>query len=200
VPTAWIKKATRVAQESANTKDLIVNDKNVMLDLETLGTKPGCKILSIGAVEFNAEGLGEQFYIEIDRNKQGGLFEQDQTVKWWGEQSVEAKGTLFAPKDVSIWAALFQFSSWLDGVNPDHPINIWGNGSDFDNVLIQEAYEQSRILKPWSYGRNRCYKTLKRIIKGVEESKFEGVKHNALADAIHQANHCTKLLNKIDAW
>lgn len=186
--------------ESVNIK-VIMNEKNVMLDLETLGTKPGCKILSIGAVVFNSGGVGEeQFYIEIDRNKQNGLFEQDQTVKWWEEQSPDAKGTLFNNKEVYLEQALLQFSHWLDVVNPDHPINIWGHGSDFDNVIIQEAYEHVKMLRPWSYGRNRCYKTLKRTLKSIEPGKFLGIKHNALSDSIHQARHCSVLLNSIHGW
>ena len=35
---------------------------HVMCDLETLGRRPGCKLLSIGAVVFGPKGLGAEFY------------------------------------------------------------------------------------------------------------------------------------------
>jgi hypothetical protein len=40
--------------------------KNVMIDIETLGTRPGSVILSIGACRFGADGIGEEFYRAID--------------------------------------------------------------------------------------------------------------------------------------
>jgi DNA polymerase III epsilon subunit-like protein len=39
---------------------------DVMIDLETLGRRPGCAILSIGAVEFGPAGLGRELYIVLD--------------------------------------------------------------------------------------------------------------------------------------
>ena len=42
--------------------------QDVMVDLETWGTKPGCAIISIGAVSFGPDGLGEEFYTALDRD------------------------------------------------------------------------------------------------------------------------------------
>ena len=40
--------------------------ENVMIDLETLSTESNAAILSIGAVMFDKEGLGETFYQIVD--------------------------------------------------------------------------------------------------------------------------------------
>lgn len=39
---------------------------NIMVDLETLGTKPNSAILSIGAVAFDDQGLHDEFYCNVD--------------------------------------------------------------------------------------------------------------------------------------
>jgi len=68
----------------------------VMIDIETLGTEPGCAILSIGAVHFTAAGRGETLYRNIDRAscEDAGLEIDEETVKWWSEQDEAAQAVL----------------------------------------------------------------------------------------------------------
>ena len=40
--------------------------RRLMLDIETLGIAPGCIILSIGAVEFNRNGILKEIPVKID--------------------------------------------------------------------------------------------------------------------------------------
>jgi len=63
-----------------------------------LGTTPGCVILSIGAVFFDIDSgkLGKNFYsiISQDSCRLVGLKVEQETLKWWNSQSVEAKKLL----------------------------------------------------------------------------------------------------------
>jgi hypothetical protein len=46
----------------------------------------------------------------------------------------------------------------------------------------------------WSYSRNRCYRTMKRMFgEGVKVSRH-GVHHNGLDDAITQAVHLQEII------
>ncbi len=68
--------------------------QNVMIDLETLGTRPGSVILSIGAVEFDRDlGLGREFYVELNQASSitAGLTTDDATVDWWLDQEDAAR-------------------------------------------------------------------------------------------------------------
>jgi hypothetical protein len=62
---------------------------NVMVDIETLGTEPGCVVLSIGAVAFDKEmGFVEDFYEVIntvDSFSEGLTYDND-TLAWWKKQ------------------------------------------------------------------------------------------------------------------
>ena len=59
--------------------------QNVMIDLETLGRRAGCAILSIGAVAFDLkQGLGEEMYVVVNRQSCNAaeLHEDLSTLDW----------------------------------------------------------------------------------------------------------------------
>jgi hypothetical protein len=173
--------------------------KNVMIDLETLGTRAGCKVLSIGAVEFTENHLGHSFYQEAERGSQFGLHESSETLKWWSEQNQQAKQHLFVEQGKSkLSEVLGAFTNWLKsvgGVDQDGlaKVCVWGNGADFDNAVLITAYAVIRGEQaPWHHHNNRCYRTLKNLNLKVSIVR-QGVHHNALDDAKSQAEHAIRL-------
>lgn len=171
--------------------------KNVMLDLETLGTRPGCKIIAIGAVEFNPEGLGAEFYAAVQLTGQDELSMEPGTIAWWLQQSDEARASLFA-SPVPLDRALNDFGSFLVGLDDDG-ITLWGNGADFDNAILATAYAAKKLEQPWKFYRNRCYRTLKGLVPDLK-AVHTGTHHQALDDAKMQALHAVQLLKHLGVW
>lgn len=176
--------------------------KNVMVDLETLGTVPGCAILSIGAVAFDPESgkLGEEFYVVVRRSSNGvfGLHEDAQTLKWWELQSKEARRVLYQSEGIDsipINRSLDYFKDYLAQFNLNK-VEVWGNGSDFDNAILAVAYQKVGLELPWRFWNNRCYRTLKAEYRGSSKLVREGTYHNALDDARCQAEHCIQILQE----
>ena len=66
-------------------------------------------------------------------------------------------------------------------------------GAGFDNVIIENAYKAVGMKRPWTPWDDRCYRTIKDMVH-ITEDEREGSHHNALDDAIHQANHLIKIL------
>lgn len=159
-----------------------------MLDLETLGTRPGSIVLTIGAVKFSKLGVGEKFYRSISEadSRANGLTSDPSTVEWWYMQSEEAREAAFAGTD-SLRDVLLAFTEFC---NTDDFLGttMWGNGSDFDNVLLVEAYRAANLCVPWKFTGNRCYRTVKNLFPNVKVPSV-GTAHNALDDAIYQAQH-----------
>jgi exodeoxyribonuclease VIII len=157
-----------------------------MLDLETMGTVAGSPIIAIGAVMFGKEGLGEEFYTQVSLESCAayGMRPSGSTVIWWMKQSDEARAA-FKNNDSAptLPEALVAFKKWL----PDDS-KVWGNGADFDNVLLAAAYSACGILLPWKYYNNRCYRTMRELFKNVPVERV-GVHHNAVDDAKTQAMH-----------
>lgn len=172
--------------------------KDVMTDLETLGKGAGCKILSIGAVEFSTDGLGREFYtaVRIDAG-QDELHTNADTQAWWDKQSPEARKVFkecAAKKTPELAAALTNFAAWLHAGIPYSAVRVWGNGSDFDNAILNYAYDAKGIPLPWQFWNNRCLRTLRWIAPHIPKVPFDGTAHNALADAKNQALHAVEIL------
>jgi len=174
---------------------------DVMVDLETMSSSSTAAIVAIGAVRmdlknktvFNTEP-GGTFYRTVSlksSQKFGGTIDGD-TVLWWMKQSEHARAALTSDNNVSIDSALNDFAAWLR----EKPLEgIWGCGSDFDNVILTTAYHRLGRMQPWSYHQNRCYRTVREAAnpKGIKIERA-GTYHNALDDAINQANHLCKIL------
>lgn len=172
---------------------------NVMIDLETLGTSPGCALLSIGAVVFSPGGLGEEFYQEIDYRRLYGLNVDPATLMWWHNQPPILRDRLFTPNRSKklLPDALVDLSAWLAEVTEDPTdIGIWGNGADFDNAILQVAYAHTGLNPAWKFWQNRCYRTLKNLAPQIELERI-GEHHNALDDAKSQAVHAITLLKHL---
>lgn len=168
--------------------------KHVMVDLETLGTVPGCSILSIGAVYFDESGLGEEFYRPVSRLhcQELGLREDAGTIAWWNRQSPEARKVIAlaeaedAPTVHQVLGELHTFLKLRTNVK------LWGNGADFDNPILACAYDAAELKQTWIAWNGRCYRTLKNIAPGPKLVRV-GTYHNALDDAKSQALHAIEL-------
>jgi hypothetical protein len=166
----------------------MMND--VMLDIETLDVSASSVILSIGAVRFDIDQIdsfGPAFSAHLSIADQIRLDKRtisEDTLFWWLGQSDEARNALLSQtrEDPSIvLRELAQFISPTDFV--------WGNGSDFDNAILADAYRSKNYPLPWRYRNNRCYRTMKAAFPYVPKPAFVGIPHNAVDDARNQALH-----------
>jgi len=173
-----------------------------MLDLETLATDSHAMILSIGACEFDiGKPLVDNrtFYRAVRQDLQVEKWKRTRdprTEKWWSEQSEAARFVFNDPFAVKLDSALIDFTMWLNGKS----VEMWGNGSDFDNVILANAYWAMNMSTPWSYAKNRCYRTLKALgipLGNGQGKEREGTHHNALDDAIYQAHYASVWLARI---
>jgi len=175
--------------------------KNIMLDLETLGTAADAVIVSIGAVFFDVTGLGDKVYIpiNIDSSIAAGRTVTAGTILFWLRQSKEAQDATFKlnEKALSLPDALQEFRKFVARAQDDN-VTVWGMGSDFDCAMLSDAYARCRIRQPWKYSASRCFRTLKALYPDVTEEERTGVYHNALDDAVTQAEHAVRILCKQD--
>jgi exodeoxyribonuclease VIII len=107
------------------------------------------------------------------------------TIVWWLQQSNEARLALCVG-NVKLREALLTFTDWYGG---DKDVPVWGNGAAFDNVIVRQAYERLYLHAPWSHRADRCFRTLKNLFPGVEPPEQSGTHHNALDDAMWQAEY-----------
>lgn len=167
--------------------------ENVMLDLETLGTRPGYGILSIGACTFD---LKHKFYDRISPDDARSHFKENiDTLRWWSRQVSVVREEAFGGTKPTV-EVLCSFRDWFWSLNSGDIKNtfIWGNGASFDISILEHVYEELGISLPWTSKNGRCYRTLKKLLPHVTAEPRAGNHHHALDDAIHQAKHASVLL------
>jgi hypothetical protein len=164
--------------------------KDIMLDLETWGTRPGCALRSIGAVMFDptSEILGEKFYVNIDRAscEHSGLHVSRDTEAWWEKQSATARDALLVnPRPLGEAVGTFTRFFNLNGA-----ARVWSQGANFDEPLLSAVYDLLKVRAPWKFWDSRCTRTIY-AAAGLnfnrEARASGGTHHNALDDAVHQA-------------
>ena len=176
---------------------------HIMLDIETLDTAQSAVVLSIGAVVFDpfSKQLGEKFYVEftndLDTQQRVGRTVSAATATWWMQQGAAAKQIFADPapegvRRVSTAQGLTEFASFI-ARNGGKEAQLWGNGADFDNVIVGSLFDSFGLTKPWSYSKNRCYRTMKRLFGENVKLHRQGVHHNGLDDAITQAVHLQEI-------
>lgn len=171
--------------------------KHVMVDLETLGTRAGCSILSIGAVFFDVEhGLGSELYTVVRRDSclDAGLTEDPDTLAWWRRQSPEAQEVLACAGNETVAYTLTNaLEEFRQFIKLSTSVKVWGNGADFDNPILVAAYHAVNARQAWAAFNGRCYRTIKNLYPAQKLTARQGVHHNALDDAKSQATHLIEL-------
>ncbi len=170
--------------------------KQVMLDLETMGNRPTSAIVAIGACVFDVETgeIGGRFYntVDLESSMAAGLTVDGGTIIWWLKQGDRAREAITGAEARPLEQVLADFRSWLLENMPNGG-GIWGNGSDFDNATLANAYRATGWPAPWPFWQNRCYRTLKNLAPHIKLVR-EGTYHNALDDAVSQAKHLMQIL------
>ena len=180
--------------------------RHIIVDLETLDTQPSAVILTAALVaveitETECITLGS-WYRRIewwdDGLCQEGRSDSDDTWDWWAKQGSTAQHEAINNIDrVGLGLAMHSLNTWLQ-LNP-YP--IWGNGSDFDNAVLQHAFKQQGLR--WPYWRNCCLRSTRNLAKQlglqvqIPEWPTGKIKHHALHDAEHEALILAALLRAL---
>jgi DNA polymerase III epsilon subunit-like protein len=164
-------------------------NSDVMIDLETLDTKPTASILTIGVIKFDPFGdelhnqKCEKLYIKVDIDScdELGLTTSEDTIAWWGQQSKAAQDEAFSTDGrVNIRDAFNQLYKFCWGAQ-----RVWSHGSAFDIVICENVFAKLEKLVPWNFWQVRCTRTLFDI--GINPERPPVLAHHALEDAWNQA-------------
>ncbi|TXV06690.1 3'-5' exonuclease [Klebsiella michiganensis] len=191
-------------------EDQPIDYVHVMVDLETMGKKHNAPIVAIGAVVFDpATGsIGESFYkvVCLESSVNWGAVIDPSAVIWWLKQSSEARSAIVNDDAIPLQDALLQFREFVsDNVaGGSKKAQVWGNGASFDNSILRSSYDCIAEDYPWEYWNDRDVRTMVELGQAISFDPkttipFEGSRHNALADAIHQALYVSAIWQRIIA-
>ncbi|EGC6343117.1 exonuclease [Escherichia coli] len=175
---------------------------HLMIDLETMGKNPDAPIASIGAVFFDPQTgeQGPELSKIIDMGTCGGTVDIS-TIEWWLQRSGEARAAILADR-IPLDDALLQLREFIDENSGEFFVQVWGNGANFDNVILRRSYERQEIPCPWRYTNDRDVRTMVALglvmdFDARNVTTFEGERHNALHDARYQAKYVSAIWQKL---
>jgi hypothetical protein len=170
---------------------------DVMLDIETLSTRPESVIVTIGAVKFDPWGEdvdtdnGLYYRINVDEQLALDRHVLESTVEWWGTQPEDVREEALGEGNrVSLDEMTRGLNKFLVGID-----NIWCQGPAFDIVILENLYRQLAKPTPWQFWQIRDSRTLFGV-HGDPREKDRKAAHNALMDCYYQATGVQQVYKK----
>lgn len=160
----------------------------LMIDIETTGQNPGCKVLSLGAYGFNRLGNPVEFYVRFDAAKMDadGLTDEHATMEdFWAKQSREAFEEAFSGKTEPA-KGIGEFKHWfISNFSTDYKdsFRVWACGLDFDFPILKHFFKNYGYALPWQFWTQYDYRTIKNIFARIKADECNVAKHTALEDA-----------------
>lgn len=184
--------------------------KDIMVDIETLGTGESSTIFQIAASSFSIE-TGE-IYDSInligDIESYPYLSVDGSTLKWWLNTDKELLTNLLNSGNLTEGEMISLFNRWVKSQshNIGH-IYLWGNGILFDNAKLKKLSEDNVEKYPIYYRNDRDVRTLLELASmksGMSEDSIKDsvsveneTKHDAIDDVTYQirlAHKCYSIL------
>lgn len=184
---------------------------HLVLDIETLGTTPGCEIRSIGAafvtygIDLSSKSLSQDHFLAHRRSfyrltDNSTLYRGDwmnPTIKFWESKKVSPRARHHAfthPDRIPIDEALAHLAKHIASLRqPDRDLMLWGNGPEFDMSILEYAYRATGQSVPWQYWEVRDIRTATSLHPVTLRRRT--TKHHALMDAEHEAKMLAMVLN-----
>ena len=171
---------------------------DVMLDIETLGFRPECVVLTIGAIKFDPYNPGLEphsgFYQRLDVDEQFALGRtaDDSTLEWWTQQEPSVREEALGEEGrVSLIEFARSLNKYMVGVD-----NIWAQGPTFDFVIIENLFRMLEVPVNWQFWQIRDSRTLFQVA-GDPRKADRAEAHNALADCYYQAKGVQEVFKKL---
>jgi exodeoxyribonuclease VIII len=170
---------------------------HIMIDCETLDTSPFCVLLTIGAVIFDPKGTGIIDKIDLRPTMEDqldlGRVINDDTVRWWGNQSAAAQEEALGDRDripfKEAMEKLYQFC-WNRGY-------VWSHGAAFDVVAMETSWASLGMSEPWLFHTVRDTRTLFDVTGVSLKDDGYVTTHKASEDAARQAFIVQKAYQKL---
>ncbi|RYD24757.1 MAG: 3'-5' exoribonuclease, partial [Verrucomicrobiaceae bacterium] len=170
--------------------------KDLFLDIEALGRKPGSAIIQLGAIVFDpATGeTASEFHRYIQPHPD--RFTADLgTLAWHAE-----KGTWPHPAGVEVMdedVAIIEFMSWLGtlGIAGHQITDIWTWGITYDIPILAPVFDHYAGSQPWKYHAPSDARSFwKRAFPDVRHADRP---HHALEDCRHGIKDLAAALSEL---
>lgn len=137
----------------------------MMIDIETLGTKPNAVVLSVAATAFTqADGIVDEFETTLDVDEQIEQLDRSidySTLVFWMDQPKKAKEKAFSETRDALGGGLSEFIGFFNNHRHDRdPLPTWALPPSFDATITGHLIHTFGLNVPWHYRELRDLRTL----------------------------------------
>lgn len=160
-----------------------------MIDIETLGSSPGCSIISIGAIPFEFDSIIDEskwFLLTIDLQSciDSGLTIENNTLAWWlNENPKLLTDILKDPHKTSIHDGICKLKRYIN-IHCNKLYSPWSKGSAFDIPILNYAAKKCNVQLFNGLINERCARTYMSLDSTIKVDN--PYKHNPLSDCLTQ--------------
>lgn len=168
----------------------------LMIDMETPASSKQTAPLTLGCVQFDLPfGMERPSFYErasLASIESKGFAVSRATMEWWDKQDPAVRNEAFGGI-LDITELLDSFSQWVMrtfNCTDCTGIELWSRGAGFDCEILQHCYEECFGTYPFDFRKHMCQRTVQALMPAELTSLVTrtGAKHNALDDAINQAD------------
>lgn len=160
-------------------------DKDLMIDIETLGTSPNAVILSAVVMDFNKNVLCHINFPIEEQIAKGRVIDQN-TWNWWSTQKINP---ITSPTYNTVSLCLDNLIKSIKNFTFE---DIWSKSPLFDINILQNIMDQYGYEYPWRYTQLMDVRT----ISNLHSKLGEGAKdpHNPISDCEYQVDLVTSFM------
>ncbi len=185
--------------------------QNFSLDIETLGSVGSPVVLSIGLYhmkdEIEEEPDPRRLFvanIDITSSLKAGLTVEGSNLRWWFEQSDEARQALFKPQPSDLTYTIKTLGEWYrrriqSTIVRKDEVRVWSH-STFDIPVLNNACKAVRLDMPWSPRDTRDLRTIVDGLELTELKKGHPLEHTCGWDAFAQGQQVLEALKIKDQY
>lgn len=172
----------------------------LMIDIETTGQAPGCRVLSFAAFGFSKTGEQVQIYKKLFAAEQTshGLTDEKETIEWWNNQDPAIRNEAFGgTENTAIAISEFKMFFYKHfSTEYGQNLQVWCCGADFDFTILKKLFNVYGFELPWKYYSQCDYRTLKTLYPEIKKAEKNSGAHSALEDAMAQMRGLREFFEK----
>lgn len=165
---------------------------HILLDLETLATKPNAVITEIAAVVLENGTIYDSLIQPSSYPTMDSAFYIDpETVEWHDARRKSNYIEYLNLRGESFKEAAHEFVTWCERVSEGKQIVLWVHGTDFDVPILKNFLSYCGLETPWRYSDVKDFRTLSALFPEIAYKKGD---HSALDDVVKMNQHFQKIL------
>lgn len=189
-----------------------MDDKRLIVDIETMGTTPNSVVLQVALQAWddniNTQPTAHVWNLDAKAQERLGRTISYDTVLWWQNQSKDAVNAVFgASKAIVLTRFIMEFAATLEGYIEQGYREVWANAPSFDLVIIEDLL-RGKCELPWKFYHWRDQRTLEATYQALFRRKakdvfaahvaqVEGLPHTADYDVRKQAVLISQMVQAI---